>query len=630
MKKGFFRDIFRGTYLGVISCAWLGYLIALRILNWNPSLWSDFSNVAGALFFTTFLYVILGLAVGAFITIGLRIIFILAGKKGSPGGFIRTWLIVYSGLTILVFAYLTITRARPDVHVLIFDVPLVVVYVLSLLAGYWVIGSRIKRAEIGLIKASVLTIVVFIAGGLLVSYFGTPKPQLPLLGNIDEICDAVESANSNAKVFLFAVDGAEWGIIDSLIAEGKMPVTAKLIEKGTRAEIESLPTLKSPLIWTSMATGKVPEKHGILDFGSFQFPIMKNSFINYPDGIGFYRLVYTIMPKCDMPVTSTTRKVEAIWDILSMADKTVGVVGWWATWPADSVNGMMVSDRFTYTLFNPRASANTLKQGQVYPPHLLNDIIQFVRLPQDMTQEELSRFIKGGVSGDIFPTEWDASGREEWNPLYQLKMGYTSGESFFNASLYLLDAQQPDFFTVYLEGNDMVSHYFWQYMDSSEYPDPISAEDMERFGELIPRYYSYWDSLLGEAMKHLEEGTDVIVASDHGFGPDPKPKIPFRGGEHQPFGVFLAAGPHFKQGYSAEAASVIDLTPTLLYLYDLPVGEDMDGKVMKDIFREDFSASVSPGAIASYETGRRFRSSLTPSSADELIKDQLRSLGYTK
>ena len=630
MKKVFYRDIFRGTYLGVISCAWLGYLIGVRILNWNPSLWSDFSNVAGALFFTTFLYVILGLAVGLFFTIGLRIIFILAGKKGSPGGFIRTWLIVYSGLTILVFAYLTFTRTRPDVHVLIFDVPLVVLYALSLLICFWVIGRRISKGKTGIVKATILPAVICIIGGLVVSYFGTPKNEPVALGDAGEILEAMEASGSDAKVFLFAVDGAEWGIIDSLITSGKMPVMAELIERGVRADFKSLPTLKSPLIWTSMATGKVPEKHGILDFGSFQFPVMKSSFANYPDGIGFYRLVSTIMPQCDMPVTSTTRKVEALWDILTMAEKSVGVVGWWATWPADSVNGVMVSDRFTYTLFNPRASANTLRKGQVYPPDLLDEIIQFVRLPQDMTVNELQRFIKDEVSGDIFPTEWDASGREEWNPLYQLKMGYTSGESFFNASMYLLDVEHPDFFTVYLEGNDMVSHYFWQYMDPSEYPDPISAEDMKCFGELIPRYYCYWDSLLGEAMKHLEEGTDVIVVSDHGFGPDPKPKVPFRGGEHQPFGVFLAVGPHFKEGYSAKAASVLDLTPTLLYLYDLPVGEDMDGRVMKDVFREGFTASTSPGTIASYETGRRTRSSLTSSSADELIKDQLRSLGYTK
>ena len=630
MRKGFLSDLTRGTYLGLISSAWLGYLIGLRILNWNPYLWDSVSNIAGALIFITLLYVILGLIVGVLFSLGLKIVFIPFSKNKPPQWFTKRWLIVYSALTVLLFIYLTITRTHPQAHVLIYDVPLVILYVVSLLIFYVIVWRITSNGKVSLFKATMLPVVIYAAAGLLVSYIGTSKPEPALVGDREEIEEALAASNSEAKVFLFAIDGAEWKIIDKLVAEGKMPVMAELMSKGARVNFESLPTLKSPLIWNSIATGKLPEKHGILDFGSFQFPLMKSSFINYPDGIGFYRLVYTFMPSADMPVTSTTRKVEAIWDILTMADKTVGVVGWWATWPVDEVNGVMISDRFTYTLFNPRASANTLRKGQVHPPEMLDQLTPFVRLPQDMTDDELSRFICGKVEGDIYPVEWELSGYKEWNPIYQLKMGYTSGESFFNASMYLLNIKQPDFFTVYLEGNDMVSHYFWQYMDPSLYPDSIPQEDFDRYGEVVIRYYCYWDSLLGEALNHIEEGTDIIIASDHGFGKDPKPKTPFRGGEHLPMGVFLAAGPHFKENYIAKNASVVDLTPTLLYLYDLPLGEDMDGEVMLDVFKDEFTQSRPVEYIKSYETGRRARSRLVPSSADEQIKQQLRSLGYTK
>ena len=630
MRKGFISDLGRGAFLGVISCAWLGYLIGLRILNWNPYLWDSVSNIAGALIFITLLYVILGLIVGVLFSLGLKIVFIPFSKNKPPEWFTIRWLLVYSAITVLLFIYLTITRTHPEAHVLIYDVPLVVVYVISLLVFFVLIWKIIIRGNAGIIRASALPMVIFGMIALGVSYVNTSLPETPAIGDWEEIEEALAASNSEAKVFLFAIDGAEWGIIDKLVSQGRMPVMAELMSKGARVNFKSLSTLKSPLIWNSMATGKLPEKHGILDFCCFRFPLMKSSFINYPDGIGFYRLVSKLLASADIPVTSTTRKVEAIWDILTKADKTVGVVGWWATWPADEVNGVMISDRFTYTLFNPRASANTLREGQVYPPEMLDKLTPFVRLPQDMTDEELSRFVRGKVEGDVYPVEWELSGYKEWNPIYQLKMGYTSGESFFNASMYLLNIKQPDFFTVYLEGNDMVSHYFWQYMDPSLYPDSIPQEDFDRYGEVVERYYCYWDSLLGEALNLIEEGTDIIIASDHGFGRDPKPKTPFRGGEHLLMGVFFGAGPHFKAGYSAKDASVLDLTPTLLYLYDLPLGEDMDGEVMLDVFKDEFTQSRPVEYIKSYETGRRARSRLVPSSADEQIKQQLRSLGYTK
>ena len=630
MKSGFFRDIFRGVYLGIISSSLLGYLVGLRILNWNPRLWSDVSNVVGGLLFTTILYAVFGLAMGIFFTLGLKLFLMLFRKAGQSDDFIRAWMIVFAILNTLLFIFLTITRTRPTAHVLIFDIPLVVIYCLSLILGFWIIYTRISRKRMGVLRSSVPPAAIFIVVGLAAAYLGTQKKAAPSLGDPNEIAEKTSSPNPDVKVYLFGIDGAEWGIIDELIEQGKMPVMEGLIERGARVRFESLPTLKSPLIWTSMATGKTPEKHGIEDFGSFQFPLMKTSFVKYPDGVGFYRLVYTLMRSADMPINSTIRRVEAVWNILSRADKTVGVVGWWATWPAEEVNGVMVSDRFTYTLFNPRASARGLTRGQVYPPEMLEEIIGYVRLPEDITSEELSKFIDGDVRGDIYPKQWGSTVYEEWNPLHQLKLGFTSGESFFNVSQHLITKGQPDFLTVYLEGNDMVSHYFWQYMDPSLYPEEIQDAEFQHFDKLIHHYYCYWDSLLGVALESLGAETDIIVASDHGFGPDSLPKTRYRGGEHLPFGVFLAAGPHFKEGYIAQDYSVLDLTPTLLYLYGLPVGEDMDGRVMEDVFTDEFLTAHPIEKIASYETDRRRASGSTASPVDEQIKDQLRSLGYTK
>jgi predicted AlkP superfamily phosphohydrolase/phosphomutase len=58
-------------------------------------------------------------------------------------------------------------------------------------------------------------------------------------------------------------------------------------------------------------------------------------------------------------------------------------------------------------------------------------------------------------------------------------------------------------------------------------------------------------------------------------------------GDHRPFGIFIAYGPHIKEGSTISNATLYDIAPTILYLQDHPIPNDMDGKVLTDIFTED-------------------------------------------
>jgi predicted AlkP superfamily phosphohydrolase/phosphomutase len=78
-------------------------------------------------------------------------------------------------------------------------------------------------------------------------------------------------------VALFALDGATFDVIQDLRAEGRLPTFDKLIRSGTAGELVSMPSRRlmnanprrgywSPILWQTVATGVVPEKHGIQDF----------------------------------------------------------------------------------------------------------------------------------------------------------------------------------------------------------------------------------------------------------------------------------------------------------------------------------------------------------------------------
>jgi predicted AlkP superfamily phosphohydrolase/phosphomutase len=92
-----------------------------------------------------------------------------------------------------------------------------------------------------------------------------------------------------------------------------MPNMARFIDEGVIGNLATLYPELSPMLWTSIATGKRPFKHGILGFTEPS-----------PDGEGL------------RPITNISRKTKAIWNILSQSGKKCNVVSWWPSHPAAS------------------------------------------------------------------------------------------------------------------------------------------------------------------------------------------------------------------------------------------------------------------------------------------------------
>ena len=127
------------------------------------------------------------------------------------------------------------------------------------------------------------------------------------------------------RVIVLGLDGIDPDVVDLLLSEGELPNFARLRQGGAYGRLESSKPLLSPIIWTTIATGKTPLEHGIAHFVA----------VNEKTG-------------AELPVTSQMRRVKALWNVLSEAGRDVGVVGWWATWPAETVRGAVVSDHTCY------------------------------------------------------------------------------------------------------------------------------------------------------------------------------------------------------------------------------------------------------------------------------------------
>jgi len=402
-------------------------------------------------------------------------------------------------------------------------------------------------------------------------------------------CGGEKGGTEPGRVLIIGLDGAEWDLLGPMLAAGEMPNLARLRDEGVYGKLRSLePPQKSPAIWTTIATGKSPEEHGI------------RAFVEQVKG---------------RPLTKNMRQARALWNIASGVGKSVGVVGWLMTWPAEEVNGFVITDYLQYT-----AAPSRKFKGRTYPPELEGEIQDEV-----VAWEEVPwSFVQGFLDAPLDTTTLSQTMERLLRPIRWISAGDLT---FARLATRLYQQDPPDFFAVYLRGMDAMGHLYWNYMT----PQAVPAGTLEPEGELylsgaVRAYYRFVDELLGPILDTALEDprTTVIVCSDHGFGGGPGRGIQV----HKLDGVILMGGRGVGRG-EITGANVYDVAPTALVLLGLPPAQDMHGKVLWSALDEDIPRERFAELIPTYETGDSTGSgSPLESPVDEELKERLRSLGY--
>jgi tetratricopeptide (TPR) repeat protein len=322
------------------------------------------------------------------------------------------------------------------------------------------------------------------------------------------------------------------------------------------------------MLWTSIATGKRPFKHGIHGFSE-----------PTPDGRGI------------QPVTNLSRKSKALWNILNQNGLRSIVAGWWPSHPAEPINGVMVSDHY-HRASQPFDKGWPLLANAVHPPELAETLADLRMHPDLLVPAMVEPFIPLAEEID----------QDKDKRLAGCMRTLAECVSMHSAATWLLDNQPWDFFAVYYDAIDHFCHGFMRYHPPRQ--SWIRERDFELYGNVVTKAYEFHDQMLGTLLKKAGEDVTVILMSDHGFHPDHLrpasiPDIPAGPAiEHRDFGILAISGPGIKRDERLHGPSVLDIAPTILTLYGLPVGEDMDGKVLAQAFTEP-----SPGvaSIPSWE-----------------------------
>ncbi len=439
-----------------------------------------------------------------------------------------------------------------------------------------------------------------------------------------------------SRVLLVGADGLEWRVLQPLFAQGKCPNLRRLMERGGFGRLSTMVPTLSPILWTTIATGKQPEQHGIHGFTDADL----------------------------RQYTSTQRKVRALWNIADRCELASDVCGWWITWPAEEIRGAMVSGSSSSALVEANWKPALIPGAprQVWPRELEPEVLAIAE--HDGALAEVQRLARERIFGSFRDEELGAVEKQ----LIQQTLWSVQSDATYAAIAERLLRRDPGVLNmVYFGGTDVIAHRFWRYYEPQafQWPGNPAIDELwtkeiapgspplssllagpatsERLARAIPNYYEWFDEMLGRLVEAAGADATVIVCSDHGFhaSSTDKPNRLFITGHHQdgPPGVWIAAGPGIARrgdaqrfvstGELDDTGSVLSVAPTILALLGLPRGADMPAQacvaVLEGRARED--AALAP--VPTYDTGfRAAHGEEVPAQMSENYLKRYKELGY--
>lgn len=400
------------------------------------------------------------------------------------------------------------------------------------------------------------------------------------------------------KFLLIGWDAADWKVINELMDKGLMPTLKKFVEEGVSGNLATMDPPYSPMLWTSIATGKYAFEHGVHGFTE----VLSNG-----QGI--------------RPISTNSRKVKAVWNILNQNNYKSNVISWWPSQPVEPINGVMVSNLFMHAS-KPLGKPWPLLDRSVHPESMVETVEELRLHPAELTGAHILPFIPNAAN--INPKE-DKSYQAVVKILAQCS-------SVHNVATHVMEETEWDFMAVYHDAIDHFGHSTMKFRAPKL--KGIPDEKHENYKGVIDAGYRFHDMMLERMLDLVDDETTVMLISDHGFHSDhlrpvrlPKePAAPAL--EHREYGIFAIRGPGIKKNEKVYGATLLDIAPTILHWHGLAVGEDMHGKVLQQVFENPTEVKYVPSWEEIMGDDGRLPDFLEDQFSDSESLEQLVELGY--
>ena len=434
-----------------------------------------------------------------------------------------------------------------------------------------------------------------------------------MLSGVASACGS--SGPTTSKVLVIAIDGLDRRYLYKRISEGQLPTFAKLVGEGTVADLTVTEPMLSPRIWTTLASGYPSTQHGVHGW-------MKRPGVMYG---------------------TSDVAVQRLWDIAAQHDQKSLVVGWLVTSPVVDVPGAMLADGF-----DGGVPMTAEAPGETGPHPLDTD-----RADALASSRRAARAARGCI-----PTDREL----EQHPLAEQVAAYGAPahpirhDEAVVCTFEALDGQvEPDLTMLYLQGIDQISHHFWPFVDDASvaamrrtpslrsslaqkdrnrqrgqraYPwvdQPTTEAILSAGAAWVPDYYDVVDGLLARVLARVDPSqTTVMVMSDHGFQASRAPTAGLFG-EHRGPAFFLAWGAGVPAStVEPRPVASTDIAPTILTRLQLPLAQDMPGRVRGDLL----SLPAALPKVATYRVKEATKALPNEALFDPRRMQQLEALGY--
>jgi predicted AlkP superfamily phosphohydrolase/phosphomutase/tetratricopeptide (TPR) repeat protein len=365
----------------------------------------------------------------------------------------------------------------------------------------------------------------------------------------------MSSMSSRRRVLLVGWDGADWRFIAPLLEAGRLPSLESLIERGVLSDLTTLEPLVCPMLWTSVVTGRRADGHGILGYVE-------------PDDSGTLHLA-----------RSTSRRTKAVWNILTHAGFRSLVIGWPASHPAEPIEGVSVSDRFGKNLASP------LPSGTIHPERLEAPLASLRLRPEEITAAHLAPFV---------PRLRDLRAEND-DRLDSIAEALAECATVHAAATWLVENEPWDFCAVHYEAVASISRRFVGFREGGSESVPVREDERAAFQEVVDGIYRFHDMMLGRLLELAGSDVTVVLVSDHGITSPASPD-----GGHRARGLLVAAGPGLRRDERIYGGSLLDVAPTILTLFGVAVGNDMEGRVLEAAW----TGAVAGASVPSWESIR--------------------------
>ncbi|MDH3253548.1 MAG: alkaline phosphatase family protein [Acidobacteriota bacterium] len=403
------------------------------------------------------------------------------------------------------------------------------------------------------------------------------QPQVPVM----PLPSSLEIA-PRLNLVVVGLTGATLDAILPLAEQGQLPFFLRLIEQGAYGRLTSFPPTAPDALWTSLATGRYPHRHGVSGHWVYRAPLLfGEDWLRLLPGSPSWN--HQLLPGVSRRrLDANMRRNPALWEIFDRLGVPSGIIGWPAVSAARGAPSFVFSDTYFEGDFSATAGR---------PPELAERGVLFQVASNELGAETIAPFgdnvpelALAALADDLWRqtlTLFLLDQRQETRALFLLLpgLGEVSRLTFGGYTAYHLDGHQQDTYrqaaqnlTAYYRQLDSFLEQLWQRIPGTRMLAVASP-----FGVAEPRG---WRRLVKTVTGRASEGS---------FHPTSD-------------GALFLLGDGIQANRFLDEAGVLDVMPTLLYAAGCPIGRDLDGRVLISAFDSSFLAQTPLTFVPSYET----------------------------